>query len=273
MTDFERIKEYYGTFDEWGRMDTPSGKFEMEQTLSFILPLLKSSDRILDLGGGPGRYTVALAELGYKVNLADLSEELLVEARKRIAERGLSRVESVLQLNAVDLGVFEDEAFDVVLLMGPLYHLTDENERISCVKEVYRVLKKGGLVVASYIPYLAGSIGIIDRLFNAPKQVNKENLEAVFDKGIFKNGAARGFQEGYYPKSSEIMNLFKSAGFEKTIIRSVRGFAYGREEKLFNLKEENPSMYDLTVKLINQTAEDPALIESCGHSLYAGKKP
>ena len=103
----------------------------------------------------------------------------------------------------------------MVLLFGPLYHLTDETERFSCIKEVSRVLKPNGLVFASFIPYLAGAIGVAARMFISPDQVSTKTLNRVFNKGVFINNAEKGFQEGCYPPSDEIVSLFEKNGFVK----------------------------------------------------------
>lgn len=80
--------------------------------------------------------------MGYSLHLADLSKELLEQAKKRITELKVENVKSINQVNAIDLSLYKDNYFDTVFLFGPIYHLTNIIERISCIKEVYRVLKK-----------------------------------------------------------------------------------------------------------------------------------
>ena len=165
---------------------------------------------------------------------------------------------------------YNDEQFDVVLLFGPLYHLLEEQERNKCLEEVYRVLKKDGLVFASFIPYLAGSIAIIDRYFRHPEQVNRENLKEVFNSGKFNNSSNKGFQEGYYPTSNEIEELFNKNNFNKISISSIRGFAYEKEDNLYNIQDEE--MFNEIIELVEDTSESKELIETCGHAMYIGSK-
>jgi S-adenosylmethionine-dependent methyltransferase len=272
MTDFRKVEAYYNVFDEWNRLDTSSGKLEFILTKNIIMNYLKEDDVILDLGGGPGRYSIEFASLGYLVHLADLSEELLKQAEQKINEYKLDNIKSISKVNAIDLSLYEDEIFDVVLVMGPLYHLTTVEERTSCLKEVFRVLKPNGKVIASYIPYLSGSIGIVDRYFYAPTHVNKTNLKKVFDDGTFNNNSSRGFQEGYYPTTIEIERLFIDSGFIEEKIRSVRGFGFGREEEIIKLMNEDKELYDIMIDLIDETSADPAIIETCAHAVYIGRK-
>ena len=63
MTDFEKVKSYYSVFNEWGRLDAPEGRLEFELTMPIITNHLPQKAEILDLGGGPGRYSIELAKI------------------------------------------------------------------------------------------------------------------------------------------------------------------------------------------------------------------
>lgn len=271
MTDFEKIKNYYKEFNEKDRLvNDNSGKLEYEMTLKILEQYLPMSAEILDLGGAAGVYTFTLAKKGYKMYLADLSEELIEQAKIRKREENVDNVLSCEVVNAIDLSKYEDRKFDVVLLFGPLYHLLEEREREKCIQEVNRILKENGLLFASFIPYLSGSIAIVDRYFRHPEQVDIGNLKMVFESGKFKNNANSGFQEGYYPTSKEIEKLFEKNGFEKQKIVSIRGFGYEKEDKLYSLDDEK--MFDEILDLISKTSEDASIVETCGHAMYIGKK-
>jgi len=272
MTDFEKVKSYYSVFNEWGRLDAPEGKLELELTMPLITSRLPPNAEILDLGGGPGRYTIELAKLGHMLHLADLSQTLLDVAKKHIDELDIKNVKSINQVNAVDLSIYSDASFDTVLILGPLYHLADEAERRSCIMEVKRVLKPNGLVFAAFIPYLSGAIGVAGRMFYFPDQVSVDTLKRVFEHGIFNNNANRGFQEGYYPTSDEIVSLFGENGFSKVGLRSIRGWGSSREEQIYKLKDENPEKYEIVINLLNKTSDDPSIIEMCSHAIYIGRK-
>lgn len=156
-TDFERICGYYAKFNEWDRLETPEGKFEFQRTLELLEKYLRPQSRVLDLGGGPGRYTIALAQRAHHICLADLSPELLEIAQNKIKEFGVeSQIDSVDEVNATDLSKYQSDIFDAVLAFGPFYHLTIEAERKISVSEIRRVLKSGGLVFVSFIPRLSG---------------------------------------------------------------------------------------------------------------------
>lgn len=293
MTDFEKVKNYYRHFDEKNRLrNDNSGKLEFLMTMRILekkLPAVQVTENpegavadgsaradsvdgvsILDLGGGAGVYSLPLAKKGYKVVLADLSETLLAQANKQKEEENVQNLISCDQVNATDLNCYKNESFDVVLLFGPLYHLTEKAEREKCISEVCRVLKRGGKVFASFIPHLSGSIALVQRFCWSPDQVDINTLEECFASGKFKNLSDKGFQEGYYPASEEIENLFSECGFEKELLRSIRGFGYEKEDVIFKFKNKNVFLNILD--LIDSTAEEKSIIEMCGHAMYVGIK-
>lgn len=271
VTDFEKIKKYYHEFDEKNRLKKSySGRLEYERTINILEENLPKEGMILDLGCAAGVYSFFLAKKGYHMYLADLSEDLINLAKKKKEEELQENIISCDVVNAVDLSSFLDEQFDAVLLFGPLYHLLEKEEREKCAKEVNRVLKKNGQLFASYIPYLSGSIAIIDRYFRHPDQVDEENLREVFLSGKFNNISDKGFQEGYYPSSEEIKKLFEGHGFNTLKIVSVRSFGYEKEDFLYQVK--NTEMFDNIIQLIKQTSEIPEIVEMCGHAIYIGKK-
>lgn len=276
MTDFEKIKNYYKHFDEKNRLNNDnSGKLEFLMTMSILeknLPPVSAGTEvaILDLGGGAGAYSFPLAKKGYAVTLADLSETLLLQAKKQKEDTKVQNLISCDQVNATDLSRYKDNAFDVVLLFGPLYHLTEKAERQKCISEVYRVLKSGGKVFASFIPHLSGCIALVQRFCWSPDQVDINTLQESFASGTFKNLSDKGFQEGYYPASEKIENLFAANGFEKQLLRSIRGFGYEKEDVIFKFKNKND--FSKILELIDSTADDKSIIEMCGHAMYAGVK-
>ena len=145
----EDIKEYYADAQlEWDRLE---GSFAHEKyiTVHMMDRYLPDKGSILDIGGGPGHYSIYYAARGYDVTLFDLSRENLALAKKKAEESGVSM--DTVQGNALDLSMFRDEMFDAVFLMGPLYHLTEPEDRKKALKEAVRVLRKGGYLFSSFI--------------------------------------------------------------------------------------------------------------------------
>ena len=270
MTKFEKVAGYYNDFDEWKRLDTPEGHLELILTLDVIKKHVPAGSRVLDLGGGPGRYTAELAKSGYIMSLGDLSPKLIEIARERTA--GISNIESIDVVNAVDLSIYPTGRFDAVLYMGPLYHLTSQDEIRNSLEQVARVLKSGGLLLASFIPFLGGLAGIVERSAFAPDQANAETIVETFLTGVFHNRDVRGFQEGKYMRPSKVRDIMQEVGFNNILMRSVRGLGYRLEKSIIQKKTDDLETFNAIIDIINQTSEDQALVETAGHALYLGRK-
>ena len=147
----DAVRGYYASFGEreWQRLTNPDdGAVEFALTKQLLARYLPPSGRILDLGGGPGRYTIWLAERGYRVVLADLSLDLLAIARTQIAAAGVDQqVEAIVEADACDLGRWPDASFDAVLCQGPFYHQPDPTDReraATCCSKCNRILVRHG---------------------------------------------------------------------------------------------------------------------------------
>jgi SAM-dependent methyltransferase len=148
-----RIRGYYNRKPERDRLAAGSGRLEFERSKALISRYLPATTTdILDVGGGTGSYSFWLASLGHRVSFIDLSDEhvSIVRAKNRDLSSGLV---SVREGSALSIG-HPDASFDMVLNMGPLYHLTAE-ERPRALQEMGRVLRRGGLVVSAYISRFA----------------------------------------------------------------------------------------------------------------------
>ena len=125
----QRVRGYYEARgeSEWHRLALPfDGAIEKELHRRTFEHYLPSGSRVLDLGGGPGRWTIWLAGRGHRVVLADLSRGLLEIARREVAIAGVGDlVEAIVEADARDLSRWPAGSFDAVLALGPFYHLVD----------------------------------------------------------------------------------------------------------------------------------------------------
>jgi ubiquinone/menaquinone biosynthesis C-methylase UbiE len=270
----EKLDEVQAFYDEnaqneWDRLDRHRTEFAVTlRALKDYLPHLPAD--VLDVGGGPGRYSIALAKLGYRVTLLDLSEGCLRLAKQKAHEAGVSFADC-LRGNATDLRRFRGGSFDVVLLMGPLYHLLDADSRDQAVKETHRVLKKSGFVFATFITRYAP---LRWSAKNEPEwlSLGKELLET----GVWRPSAtgvpskARvGFTSSYFIHPVEISPLMKRNGFEDLDLIGCEGAISMIEEKINELKgDEFDSWVDLNYRL----GKDPSLHGAAEHLLYIGRK-
>jgi ubiquinone/menaquinone biosynthesis C-methylase UbiE len=268
-TNLDKIRAYYASFDEWGRLDAPEGARELARALEILADKLAPGARVLDLGGGPGRYAIELARRGHRVVLADLSPELLEVARRRVAEADLPGVESFDVVDATDLGRYADGSFDAVVALGPFYHLVADAERRRSVAEIRRVLVSHGQAFIAFIPRLSGLIALIDRAATKPAQVPEAVLQTAADTGVFSNPATSGFQEGYYPLPSEIEQLFVTSGFRLEDMLSLKSIANDRAHHVARLE---PTVSAEVERLARALCRRPEIIATCGHALLVARK-
>jgi S-adenosylmethionine-dependent methyltransferase len=202
---------------EWERMDRHRMEFAISfRALETWLP--PPPARLLDCGGGPGRYAVELARRGYRVTLFDLSEGNLALARLKAAEAGVA-LDDITQGTALDLSRYADGEFDAVLLMGPLYHLLAQADRIQAVREAARVLKPGGPLFASFITRFAAH-----RYFaaNDPERPLNDANFAGIERDGHEGVREQGFV-AYYAHPDEVEPLLGEAGLECEAILGVEG--------------------------------------------------
>jgi SAM-dependent methyltransferase len=149
------IAGFYSRYGEAGRLDAGYFPLERERTRDILLRHLPAPPaRVLDVGGAAGDYAFWLAGLGYAVHLVDPVPALLERARQRAQSPGASALGGIHEGDARDLA-WPDGSVDAVLLLGPLYHLTERADRIQALAEARRVVRPGGLVAAAAISRFA----------------------------------------------------------------------------------------------------------------------
>ena len=123
-------------------------KVEYITTLKYIDKYLGERDRILEVGAGTGIYSLGLAKDGYQVDAVELVKDNLDILKSKITP---DMNINAIQGNALDLSMYEDNTFDMTLVLGPLYHLFKKEEIDKVIEEAIRVTKKGGLIYYAFI--------------------------------------------------------------------------------------------------------------------------
>ena len=141
------IKEYYENRDEDARLTSQHGKVEYVTTMKYIHECAQNARTILEVGAGTGRYSVALAREGFDVTAIELVEHNLEVLRAKLT--GGEKLKA-LQGDALDLSRFENDTFDLTLLLGPMYHLYSFADKQRALAEAVRVTKPGGFILVAY---------------------------------------------------------------------------------------------------------------------------
>ncbi|GAA0116203.1 class I SAM-dependent methyltransferase [Clostridium senegalense] len=146
MDELKYLTEYYNNYEEEGRLTSKHGQVEFLTTMKYVNKFLKKGMRVLEVGAGTGRYSLTIAEKGFQVNAIELIQHNIDVFKSKITEN--CNID-VRQGNAIDLSCYEDETFDITLVLGPLYHLFNNNKK-HAISEAIRVTKKGGVVFVAY---------------------------------------------------------------------------------------------------------------------------
>lgn len=147
METLKALTEFYGGYDEDNRLRSKHGLVEFLTTMRYVETYLKPGMRILEIGAATGRYSHALAQKGYQVDAVELVQHNIEIFR---AKTQPGEKVTIRQGNAKDLSFFEDDTYDMTLLLGPMYHLFTVEEQVQALSEAIRVTKRGGMVFAAY---------------------------------------------------------------------------------------------------------------------------
>ena len=271
----ELVRDYYKSFgeNEWHRLTCPEGTIEFAVTTHALNEYLPEHGRILDLGGGPGRYTIWLAQRGYKVVLADLSPNLLHTARATIAEAGVqSKVEDILVCDACNLSCFDDDSFDAVLCLGPFYHLTEPADREQAASELVRVVKPKCTAFIALIPIYTFIRRTLAHKDEQHHLARSEYVSRLMNEGVFFNDVPNRFNAGYGVRPQEVALFFEKHGLKTVEILADTGFAAPYAQHLAELAESDPKAYEMVMQIIISTAHDPSIWGASNHLLYVGQK-
>lgn len=265
------ILSYYEGIDEAGRLVRGAGPLEfarMQELIGRFLPAAPGV--VLDVGGGPGRYACWLAGLGYEVHLIDPVEKHIEQAREASRAQPEHPVASVSLGDARSLDQADGSA-DAVLLMGPLYHLTDRSDRLAALREAHRVLEPGGVVIAKAINRFAS---LLDGLTEG--YIDDPDFVAILRRDLV-DGQHRGladdfgyFTTGYFHRPEELEAEVREAGFEPLRTCAVQG--PGAAATNLDGRMSDPAKRAQLLDLIRSVEEERTLVGISAHFVVVATK-
>ena len=255
---------------EWKRLTQDSfHRLEFDTTIKFLKKYLPEKALILDAGGGPGRYSIELAKMGFDIVLLDLVPEHLEIAKQKIEKENIQdKIRDIVEGTITDLSGFSDNSFDVVLCLGgPLSHVSPESERQKAVSELIRVAKKNALIFVSvmskYGVLLATPLGW-------PQEVIcKENFENIASKG--EDYMWRGDGYCHFFTSAELESLFSKNNV--TILEKVGLEGLNANPEATNrFATEYPEAWENWMEIHYKMCTDPVVVDLSGHMMIIVKK-
>lgn len=248
------IIEHYEADLEQFRLLQPKGQIERIRTQRLLQRVLPPRGRVLDVGGGTGVYAGWLAGLGYDVEVIDPAPVHVTHCTRAgiRAEIGDARH---LQRG--------DGEYDAVLLLGPLYHLPEREDRVLALGEAHRVLRPGGVVGVAVITRCAGWLDGMHR--RVPQLLeHRQQVERELEDGRHTNHIDL-FTTAYFHDPDEIGPELVEAGFSDVDVRAVEGPAVFME----SINEVDP---EVMADLIEPIDAIPSLIGASPHLLATGRR-
>lgn len=253
------IIDKYSEYDEDARLVSDRGhNVEYLTTMRYIQKFIKPNAKILEIGAATGRYSIALAKMGYDVTAVDLVPKH-VEIMKSKTRR-LKNFKCMVA-DALDLSQFADNSFDAVLNFGPMYHLFNKKDKRQAISETLRIAKKNGICMFAYLPCASFVTG-----YGLRHQCVAHLYSAMDNTGRIKDTPEEVFTCFYI---EDFKKMFEKTNTKYLTNVATDGIAYVMREWLEQLTKED---YEAFLNWHFMTCERPDQQGYSSHLLYICRK-
>ena len=248
------IEKYYNKFNEDKRLLSRHGQVEFSITMDYILKVINKQKclKILDLGAGTGRYSIALHKLGHDVTAVEY-----VKKNLSVLKQNYPMI-NTMQGSALNLKKIKDNSFDITLVFGPMYHLFTNEDKLIALSEAKRVTKPNGYIL---VAYLMNEYAVITYAFkegNLLKCLQEGKLDKNFktittEKDLYS-----------YVRLEEINNLNNMSNLKREKIIAVDGATDYIRPIINKMTDEEFNLY---LNYQRSICEMPELIGASSHTL------
>ena len=265
------ILSHYSEVDESSRLRTGWFQLEHARTQELILRHLPPAPAtIIDAGGGAGIYACWVAQRGYSVHLIDPVPKHVEQARAASKQQPDNPLASAEVGDARHLA-HSDQSADAVLLLGPLYHLVEREDRLACLQEARRVLRPGGVVWAAGISRFASlldslSSGFFDDPAFAPI------LARDLAEGQHRNptGNPKYFTDAFFHRPGELSRDLLASGFQVLEVVAIEGPGWLARD--FDQLWSDPVQRERLLAAVQKVEREPSVIGASAHVMAIGRK-
>lgn len=283
------VRRFYENCAEVGRLERRLGKVEFFRTRELLSQYIQEGSVIYDVGGGIGMYARWLAAQGHQVHLLELAEAQVDYAKEHMMGKGLAGGtiinehegiiggEPLFQAEVADARNLPrpDESADVVLLMGPLYHLQRKEDRMLALKEAWRVLKKDGLLVTAGISKYSSATWALDTYSDGNTFLEEDDYFNMLVEEIStgNHNCPEGWHlvaEAYFHTAAGMEEEVEEAGFAVKQTHAVEGTIWFTP----NLEEhwDTPAVRERLLKLLHLTECDREMMGMSPHFMTIARK-
>jgi SAM-dependent methyltransferase len=263
------IKDYYDRAPEESRLEQWS-PLEEARTRELILRHAPPAPAVvLDVGGAAGAYAFWLADRGYDVSLLDVTPRLVDVARAR--NENASR--RLVACNVADARALPqpDDSAEMILLLGPLYHLVRPEDRHAALTEAARVLRAGGVLIAAAISRWGSALDGLGR-----ELLRDPNFARILERDLV-DGNHRNptdqldyFTTAYFHRPEDLRKEVMDAGLD------VEGL-YGIEGPGWILPDladrwNDPERRDIVIRIARMLESEPAMLGCSAHLMVVARK-
>jgi SAM-dependent methyltransferase len=264
------IIDYYDRTPEESRLEQGAFRLEQDRTRELLQRFMPTPPAVVvDVGGAAGAYALWLAEAGYTVHLVDRTPRLVAEARGRSQRASRPLVSCrVGDARALDLS---SGMADVVLLLGPLYHLTEPSDRARALRESARVLRSGGLLFAAAISRWASALDGLAR-----ELLRDASFTAIVERdlrtGQHRNptGRADYFTTAYFHHPDELAVEVNTAGLELTGVFGIEGPGWILSDIVERMAD--PARRGMLLQVARMLEADDPVIGTSAHLLAVARR-
>jgi len=259
------VISHYTENPEDNRLRSGRGELEFVRTRELILRHLPAPPEIiLDVGGGSGIYSAWLGSLGYDVHLVDMVPGHVVSAGRTpgIASATVGDARNLARPN---------ESADAVLLLGPLYHLTERPGRLQALCEARRVLKPGGLLFAAAISRFASLLsGLVEGFLVDPSFASIVVRDLSDGQHRNSTGKPEYFTRAFFHRPEELQSEIREADFSSVEVTAIEGPGWLAAD--FDARWSDPAWRGRLLALIRTVEREPWLLGATSHLLAVAKR-
>ena len=268
---FSPLLRHYSEVDESSRLRTGCFQLEHTRTQELILRHLPPAPAtIIDAGGGAGVYACWLAPRGYRVHLIDAVPKHVEQARAASANQAEHPLTSAEVGDARHLS-HSDSSADAVLLLGPLYHLVEREDRLACLREAHRVLRPGGMVWGAGISRFASLFDSLSSgFFDDPAFASI--LDRDLQEGQHRNPTDNPtyFTDAYFHRPGELSRDFLAAGFQVLEVVAIEGPGWLACD--FDRLWKDDAQRERMLSAVRKVEREPSILGASAHIMAIGKK-